>query len=470
MTFRRQLGVTNIQKLLHPQLSDIESDDNSRYNSKEDLRTLEPDRSRIENLAQSSDVTDSVIEDPIKICDKILEEILENVLNECNSQVPTVVRPISAKKKPRLRHQLSQDLSVAPDTGWSATAKLAIVVTVLACCANVVFLELLVVKEPGIGNLVTFAQFLVISCEGFIFTTKFGTVSPQVPFSAWLVLVVMYFLVNVTNNYALSYNIPMPLHMIFRSGGLLVNMLMGIFIMGKSYDRIKYVSVIMISCGIFLCTIMSATNRVSIKTGKVIFYNETDTDHHADNPNVDDYDFEELRQMVCGVFLLTFALILSTRMGIYQEDLFTAYGKHPKEALFYTHALPLPFFLFLAPDILHYWDICVESTPVSLSLLDYQLSVPVPVMLLQLAANVGLQYICIFSVFVLTTECTSLTASLVLTVRKFISVLFSIWYFQNPFTSLHWVGTGLVFSGILLFSDIPGYMKKQKKTFRKKIL
>ena len=157
-------------------------------------------------------------------------------------------------------------------------------------------------------------------------------------------------------------------------------------------------------------------------------------------------------------------------MGIYQEDLFTAYGKHPKEALFYTHALPLPFFLFLAPDILHYWDICVQSTPVSLSLLEYQLSVPVPVMLLQLAANVGLQYICIFSVFVLTTECTSLTASLVLTVRKFISVLFSIWYFQNPFTSLHWVGTGLVFSGILLFSDIPGYLKKQKQPFKKKIL
>ena len=59
--------------------------------------------------------------------------------------------------------------------------------------------------------------------------------------------------------------------------------------------------------------------------------------------------------MVCGVFLLTFALILSTRMGIYQEDLFTTYGKHPKEALFYTHALPLPFFLLLAPDILHHW-------------------------------------------------------------------------------------------------------------------
>ena len=128
------------------------------------------------------------------------------------------MRQIRPRKIPKLRHQLSQDLTVAPDTGWSLTAKIAVLVTVLACCANVVFLELLVSKEPGIGNLVTFAQFLVISIEGFIMTTQCGRVSPNVPFSAWLVLVLMYFLVNITNNYALSYNIPMPLHMIFRSG------------------------------------------------------------------------------------------------------------------------------------------------------------------------------------------------------------------------------------------------------------
>ena len=72
-------------------------------------------------------------------------------------------------------------------------------------------------------------------------------------------------------------------------------MLMGIFIMGKKYDTMKYASVIMISVGILLCTIMSATNRVSIKTGKVIFYNETESDASTNNSIVDDYDFEELR-------------------------------------------------------------------------------------------------------------------------------------------------------------------------------
>ncbi len=56
---------------------------------------------------------------------------------------------------------------------------------------------------------------------------------------------------------------------------------------------------------------------------------------------------------VSFIGLLTFALFMSARMGIYQEVIYGKYGKHPKEALFYTHALPLPgsgaFFSFPPP-------------------------------------------------------------------------------------------------------------------------
>ena len=208
----------------------------------------------------------------------------------------------------------------------------------------------------------------------------------------------------------------------------------------------------MISLGIFTCTVMSATNRVSIKTGKVIFYNDTE---EVELPEDEGLDLSDVKELLCGVSLLTFALILSARMGIYQEHLFTTYGKHAKEALFYSHALPLPFFTFLSQDIVKHWRICVASTSVNIPVLDLN----IPLMVLHLVANISLQYVCIFSVFVLTTECTSLTASLVLTIRKFISVLFSIWYFQNPFTLYHWIGTSLVFGGTLLFSDIPSMIK-----------
>ena len=35
---------------------------------------------------------------------------------------------------------------------------------------------------------------------------------------------------------------------------------------------------------------------------------------------------------------------------------------------------------------------------------------------------------------------------------QFASLLFSIWYFHNPFTPHHWIGTALVFAGTLVFS------------------
>lgn len=319
-------------------------------------------------------------------------------------------------------------------------AQVAILLVLVGCMSNVIFLELMIKEDPGSGNLITFSQFCVIALEGLVVTTKFLTVTPKVPFTSWITLVIMFFLVSVSNNYALNFNIPMPLHMIFRAGSLIANMMMGIVIMGKRYTTTKYLSVLMITAGILVCTIMSAKA-----------------------PQTSSQD-EDVLWLAVGILLLTFALFLSARMGIYQEVIYGKYGKHPKEALFYTHALPLPGFLLLAPDILHHWGLLLSSQPVAIPLLNIQ----VPVMLLYLLGNVVTQYVCISSVFVLTTECASLTVTLVVTLRKFLSLLFSIMYFNNPFTPYHWLGTGLVFGGTLLFSDIPSMIKSSRQSRDKK--
>lgn len=46
-------------------------------------------------------------------------------------------------------------------------------------------------------------------------------------------------------------------------------------------------------------------------------------------------DGSQLVTWLCGVGLLTFALFVSARMGIYQEWLYSHHGKHSREALFY---------------------------------------------------------------------------------------------------------------------------------------
>jgi len=103
-------------------------------------------------------------------------------------------------------------------------------------------------EDPGCGNLITFSQFLVIAIEGFLTTMQFGKRKLQVPFKyiiqhIWLYIidnfmcipysnksiqyflshnreyfkmVLMFFIVSVANNYALNFNIALPLHMVFR--------------------------------------------------------------------------------------------------------------------------------------------------------------------------------------------------------------------------------------------------------------
>lgn len=159
-----------------------------------------------------------------------------------------------------------------------------------------------------------------------------------------------------------------------------------------------------------------------------------------------------LHQCCCvsGIAMLTFALLMSARMGIFQETLYKEYGKHSKEALFYNHCLPLPGFLLLSTDIYRHAVLFSQSSPVEIPVIGQS----VPVMWLYLLMNVITQYVCIRGVFILTTECASLTVTLVVTLRKFLSLIISILYFNNPFTAWHWVGTAVVFLGTLLYTEV----------------
>lgn len=208
---------------------------------------------------------------------------------------------------------------------------------------------------------------------------------------------------------------------------------MGIIILNKRYDLSKYISVFMISLGIVVCTIVSGSNVKSTQINQV----------------------EESAATVffwwsLGITLLTVALFISARMGLYQEVLYKRYGKYPDEALFYTHLLPLPFFLMLYNNIWEHTVIATHSEAYALPIIGLGL----PLQWVYLIGNVLTQYLCISSVYVLTTECSSLTVTLVVTLRKFVSLLFSIVYFSNPFTIYHWIGTLLVFIGTIIFTEV----------------
>lgn len=318
----------------------------------------------------------------------------------------------------------------------SVMAALAISMVFVGCCSNVVFLELVVKEDPGAGNLVTFLQFLFIAVIGFCTVGKFGTAKRNIPFKQYLLLVGFFWTSSVANNYAFDFNIAMPLHMIFRAGSLMANMAMGVWILKKQYPPLKYLAVFMISAGIAVCTIQSS--------GDVKAQRETSTDAVEEER----LKFIDWLWWCLGIAILTFALFVSARMGIFQESLYSKYGKHPWEALYYTHLLPLVFWLPTAPNLLGHLSLAKETPMMEV------FGVSLPRQVVWLILYVVTQGLCISAVYVLTTECASLTVTLTVTLRKFVSLIFSIVYFKNPFTLGHWLGTLLVFIGTLIFTEI----------------
>ncbi|XP_055380501.1 UDP-xylose and UDP-N-acetylglucosamine transporter-like, partial [Condylostylus longicornis] len=303
------------------------------------------------------------------------------------------------------------------------------------CCSNLYFLEKLIIIDPGSGNLITFLQFLFIALEGLIFTMKFFTRQRKIPLKDYIILVIMFFITSLCNNYVFDLNIPIPLHIIFRSGSLITNLIMGIFILKKNYNIIKYISVIMITIGIFICTLMSGL--------------QIEEKHHHHHHHHIESQYSIHFWWIIGIGLLTLALLITSRMGLYQEVLYKRYGKYPKEALFYAHFLPLPFFGLIYNNIIQHFIICSNSIKILIPIINYS----IPIAWLYLFGNILTQYICIRSVYILTSECSSLTVTLIVTLRKFISLIISIIYFKNLFTFYHGIGTTFVFFGTILFTE-----------------
>lgn len=106
-------------------------------------------------------------------------------------------------------------------------------------------------------------------------------------------------------------------------GSLITNMIMCVIILNTQYSFTKYASVIMITIGIAICTIISGQ--------------EVKSTQPKTSPNfVPTTPMDDFFWWTVGIALLTLALFVSARMGIYQQELHRKYGKRPREALFYT--------------------------------------------------------------------------------------------------------------------------------------
>lgn len=169
-------------------------------------------------------------------------------------------------------------------------------------------------------------------------------------------------------------------------------------------------------------------------------------------------------------------------MGLYTEETYKQYGPQWKENLFYSHLLSLPLFLPFTKSLVRQFMRLVDSPPLVLRLPIDQASlmtlpegwrkaaegIYLPSQVTYLALNVLTQYACIRGVNLLAAESSALTVTIVLNIRKLVSLLLSIWLFGNRLTTGTLVGAVVVFSAGALYSLDSKKKQKNPATTRPK--
>ncbi|KAH7030818.1 UAA transporter family-domain-containing protein [Microdochium trichocladiopsis] len=324
------------------------------------------------------------------------------------------------------------------------------------CCSNVFALEAIIKVEPASGTLLTFVQFLFVAVTGYV--SQFDVSRPPfflkpnvVPLSRWLINIVLFFAINMLNNHAFSYDISVPVHIILRSGGSITTMIAG-SLCGKKYSTIQIVAVLLLTVGVIQAAWSDAQSK--------------DT---ADKSSGDD-----AASFGMGLAILFVAQVLSAIMGLYTEATYKKYGPQWKENLFYSHLLSLPLFLPFTSSLISQFKKLAASPPLANPFPPEMLSLDglpqpllqliskayLPSQLAYLVLNVLTQYACIRGVNLLAATSTALTVTIVLNIRKLVSLLLSIWLFGNRLATGTLVGAVIVFSAGGLYSLDSGGKRK----------
>lgn len=157
-----------------------------------------------------------------------------------------------------------------------------------------------------------------------------------------------------------------------------------------------------------------------------------------------------------GLGILFIAQILSALMGLYTEETYKIYGPYWRENLFYSHLLGLPLFIPFLPSMNQQFLKLAASPPLRISKGIFfsnpqveshleQHSFYIPSQLVYLFMNVLTQYACVRGVNLLAAVASALTVTLILNIRKLVSLLLSIWLFGNILSLGTLIGACIVF-------------------------
>lgn len=244
----------------------------------------------------------------------------------------------------------------------------------------------------------------------------------------------------------------------------------------RRYNWTQIASVLLVTAGVVLTT-LSASKP---KSAKPDTFSETSTSA-IENSSENTYTYTS------GILILLLALILSGLLGIIQDKTYARYGNRApakdskeysgkkndrpetwQESMFYLHFLSMPMFYSVRQDLLDQFQ-ALNNGPVMHLVLPSSFqsktftdayhsipAIPIPTSYLILLLNTVTQLVCVSGVHRLTSRVSSLTVTLVLVIRKAVSLVISVMLFGTGMEGarkiMMWTGAGLVLVGTLGYS------------------
>jgi UDP-galactose transporter B1 len=249
-----------------------------------------------------------------------------------------------------------------------------------------------------------------------IWLSKKPDVADGSPQKLYAIMSFSYLGAMLASNHALKF-ISYPAQVLGKSAKPIPVMILGVVLARKKYPCIKYLFVLMITMGV----------AFFIYRPSPVGGSKTSTSPMASSP------------FGWGEFLLAISLVFDGITGGVQDKL---RAEHRTQA----HRMMLWMNTWSAIYLLAGLLVTGEGYEFTLFAWMYP-HVIVQLLVFSICSAVGQHFI-----FMTITAFGPLTCSIITTTRKFFTILSSVVIFQHPLSTLQWLGTALVFSGLLLDS------------------
>ncbi|CAE7944941.1 unnamed protein product [Symbiodinium sp. KB8] len=340
---------------------------------------------------------------------------------------------------------------------WAmATAAASGLVPVLmvfgGCMGAIVAMEVVLKADPKSGNLLTLTAVLMVLLQSLPGRIQARGLKPlAAPLVSHAKFSALWVSMSVLANYAFAYKISVAIFTLIRSCNIIATVLLGYTVFGERFSAEQLLCVLAVTVGIFLASLGEIkTLNTSGPTSAECSSLGTCTEITTRAPDGD----VELATWAIGIAMLAFVQLLQGFLGHVQSSYYKIYKDlAPKnelcdEFLFTSHVAALLPLLCLKDDILAAARAAMASEPVP------YLPFHLPRQILWLLVNNVSQTICLKGVFRTSATVTPLALTIILSVRKFLSVVVSIVLFSNPWTPQHSAATVLIFGGAFAYSQV----------------